>query len=206
MKLTNYTPPAGYDRSRIAYPIHAIKSEARELAITQLVNDSIARGETNNDRFYFTLVFDLEMAAMTTNQAQLLEIGIDPRTATLWEMINGLADLGIYLLHTNHLSDEQLFNKLCADIITEKVRDLPPSRGVNEFVDLKGGAESTNDETDNLCNRNDYLPTPTNKEPEPAEEEIHFGFKVCNESEEGPESVGTGKKKKQSRKVKVGLN
>lgn len=144
-----------------------VKSEKREQAIDKLVLNATERNECN-DRFYHVLVHDLENAEMTTNQAQLLEIGIDTATATLWEIINGLADLNIFLLHSNHLTDTQLLFRLCKEITTEQVRDLPPSFGVNEFVDLTGNVTDAKEKR-TVCNRDEYLPKPTTESPETVE-------------------------------------
>jgi len=169
MKLT-YTPPAGYDRPRKNYDITTQKAEARDQAIDKLVTDATTRGDCT-DRFYWMLVFDMEMAQMTTNAAQLLDIGIDTATASLWEIVNGLADLGIYLLNTNHIDDTELLARLKNEITQEPVRDLPPNYGVNEFVDIKGGSLA-NSEAIEVCDRDQYLPKVSN-EPMEDESETH---------------------------------
>lgn len=162
-------PPEGYNRPRKFYDCMKVKSEKRERAIDKLVAEASAKQNACTDRFYHILVHDLENAEMTTNQAQLLEIGIDTATATLWEIINGLADLNIFLLHSNHLTDTQLLFRLCEEITTEQVRDLPPSFGVNEFVDLTGNRNPAGEEIRFVCDRDQHLPKPTTESPESVE-------------------------------------
>lgn len=164
MKIT-YTPPAGYDRPRKNYDITTQRSEARDKAIDQLVTDATDRGDPMADRFYWMLVYDMEMAQMTTNAAQLLDIGINTETASLWEIVNGLADLGIYLLNTNYVEDAELLARLKNEITHEPVRDLPPTYGVNEFVDIKGGSLANSEATE-VCNRDDFMPKPPTEAPE----------------------------------------
>jgi hypothetical protein len=50
--------------------------------------------------------------------------------------VQGLAALGVYLVSTNHLSDRRLLTVLCTSILREKVRDVPPSDEMSEYVDL----------------------------------------------------------------------
>ena len=45
----------------------------------------------------------------------------------------------MYLIHTDHLSDAELKDRLVNGILIEPVRDLPPDSGVHEFIDLIGG-------------------------------------------------------------------
>lgn len=95
------------------------------------------------------MVYDFELAPMTTNIAMLEMLGItlppaseipnlSPEAAALLlrTIINGLATWNIFLLHTNHLSDTELLTRLLTEILPEEVQLLPPSPEVREFVDL----------------------------------------------------------------------
>ena len=129
--------------------LRADVSQQREKAIDQLVADAAERGDCM-DRFYWMLVYDLEMAPMTSNLKQLTDLGLavpppaemDERELheKLWEVVESLGDLGVFLLHTDGLSDRELYSRLFHEILTEPVRDLPPTEGVSEFIDLLGGA------------------------------------------------------------------
>ncbi|MDA0213762.1 MAG: hypothetical protein O2875_00180 [Planctomycetota bacterium] len=124
------------------------KRKSRNDAIDQFVSEAVERGDCT-DRLYWTLIYDFEHASMTTNLRQLEEAGVRPLPAqmlndeelftSLWELISGLSDLGIFLLHSNHLTDRLLYERLVDHILVEPVRDLPPDSGVHEFIDLIGG-------------------------------------------------------------------
>ncbi|MCE9619138.1 MAG: hypothetical protein K8R92_04445 [Planctomycetes bacterium] len=140
-------------------------AQQREQAIDRLVADAAQRGDCT-DRFYWMLVYDLEMAPMTSNLKQLTDLGIavappeelDDRAlqAKLWEVVETLGDLGVYLLHTDSLSDRELYARLVHEILVEPVRDLPPTDGVSEFIDLCAGREPEAAKVD----RDRFLPKP----------------------------------------------
>ena len=147
--------------------LDSLKRIRRNQAIEDLISQATAKGDCT-DRMYWTLIYDFEHAAMTTNLEQLQEIGIFPvmldqltqqETAeALALIINGLAKLGIFLLHTNHLTDGELYERLVMKILAEPVRDLPPDSGVHEFIDITGGQPEV--EVVEICNRDAGLPKP----------------------------------------------
>lgn len=124
------------------------KRRLRAEAIDRLVYAATTRGECT-DRLYWTLVYDFEHAPITTNLCQLEEVGWTPCPSidltddelpdVLQKLAGLLAKLGVYLLHTNHLTDRELYGRLVDQILVEQVRDLPPDAGVHEFIDLVGG-------------------------------------------------------------------
>lgn len=128
--------------------LHSHKRQTRALAIDRLVADAASRGDCE-DRLYWTLIYDFEHAPLTTNLEQLHEVGVHPVCAflldddelveALGEVTSSLGDLGIFLLHTNHLTDRALYTRLLDHILVEPVRDLPPDSEVHEFIDLIGG-------------------------------------------------------------------
>ncbi len=146
MQRVTQTPVANF--SGIVEDKHDKKRRVRQDAIDQLVAEAAARNDCV-DRLYWTLIYDFEHAAMTTNLKQLEECGVRPPPAqsmddaqlfdALWEVIAALGDLGIFLLHSNHLNDRTLYERLVDRILVEPVRDLPPDSGVHEFIDLIGG-------------------------------------------------------------------
>jgi hypothetical protein len=126
--------------------LRAAAAQARERAIDGLVEQAEREGGCT-DRFFWTLHYDIELAPVTTNARQLQEVGVELPAADsfheesglhrhLWEVIETLADLGVYLMHTDHLADRELYRLLEERILRESVRDLPPSEGVAEFIDL----------------------------------------------------------------------
>lgn len=124
------------------------KRASRESAIDHLHSAAIVERGIE-DRGYWTLVHDLELAALTTNFKQLEEIGVElPMTdtleddevrASLAEVICGLAELEVYLLHSDHLDDRALHHRLRDDVLMDQVRDLPPRIGCREWIDLASG-------------------------------------------------------------------
>lgn len=141
--------------------LHERKRRARAAAIDRLVADARDKGGCT-DRMYWTIVHDFERAEWTTNLQQLEEIGVCPPppgdvgdtelSLVLWELIDALAGLGIYLLHTDHLTDRELYDRLMLHVLREQVRDLPPDASVHEYIDLspllkRGGSDNDADET-----------------------------------------------------------
>jgi hypothetical protein len=72
---------------------------------------------------------------------------LDDRTlpTKLKEIIEGMASLGAYLVHTNHLSDRELYEFL-SDCLTEEVVLFPENPDYAYMIDLIGGVESGSDE------------------------------------------------------------
>jgi hypothetical protein len=63
----------------------------------------------------------------------------------LKELIDGMASMGAYLLHTNHYSDRELYEFL-SDCLTEEVVLFPENPNYAYIIDLIGGVESGSDE------------------------------------------------------------
>ena len=141
-----------HDRETIA-AIMAAKRRRRWERILGLRREAERRAAGEPlDHGYWALVHDLEHARVTTNLAQLAEIGVaspeplcldDAEISTqLEETIEGLAMLGVYLQHTDHLDDRSLYETLHRRILREAVRDVPTGVGVREWLDLAGGCDS----------------------------------------------------------------
>ena len=122
----------------------------------------VERADPRLDSTVAMLVYDFEVAPLTTNAAMLRMIGVDPSTTSngddeaetrVRSIIDGLAAWGVYLCGTNHLTDSDLL-KAFANILSEEVRLVPPD-GRSEFIDLSGG-ESKPPVTD----RDSGLPRP----------------------------------------------
>ena len=127
-------------------------------------SDKEQRGE-----LFHTLTYDFEIAAITTNLAQLEEIGYFP-TMKAWNAVTGegahwrqqemladlavgLSQLGIYLVRTNGLDDAELWEKLVTKILVEEVRDFIHGGEVHEYIDLRCGDE----DGDRVSNRDEYF-------------------------------------------------
>ena len=76
-----------------------------------------------------------ERAPKTSNFEQLLARGVELPPpdrlgdaevhAKLWEVIRGLADLRVYLSHTDHLSDRELYDRLWSELLREVTVEAP---------------------------------------------------------------------------------
>lgn len=147
--------------------LKALKETRRNEAIETLISQAVVNNDVT-DRLYWTLIHDLEHSPITTNLKQLEEIGIIPVvieqltpqeiTEALTLIINGLAKLNIFLFHTNHLTDGELYQYLVREILVQEVRDLPTSSGVHEFIDITGGQLES--QFVNICDRDAGLPQP----------------------------------------------
>jgi hypothetical protein len=130
------------------------KRRDRDEAIERLRDEATKRGQLG-DKAFWAMVYDFEHAPVTTNRKQLAEIGIelppgkeladDELVLKLQEVIEGLATLRIYLVHTDHLSDRQLYDCLEQSVLDEEVRDLPALDSAQEFIDLSISAPPEDD-------------------------------------------------------------
>ncbi|RLS93917.1 MAG: hypothetical protein DWI12_07785 [Planctomycetota bacterium] len=121
--------------------VFARKSRVREQEITRIIKQAAFDGMPT-ERILAAMAYDNELAPWTTNRQQLMEIGIHTPDASdiptdahevtqlLWTVIYGMADLGIYLAGTNHLTDHALLSRILgvnegsglASVIDERVR------------------------------------------------------------------------------------
>jgi len=67
-------------------------------------------------------------------------------TTTLTEIIEQMASMGAYLLHTNHLSDRELYEYLYSDGLREEAVLFPENPSYAYMIDLTGsGSEEDNE-------------------------------------------------------------
>ena len=124
------------------------KRTQRANSIERLRSAALKRGE-DGDRGLWSLVYDLEQAPITTNLKQLEEIGLSTPDERMLEeeaipqvvddLVNGLALIDVFLIHTDHLDDRSLLRTLRNRVLREPVRDVPPGVGSREWIDLAGG-------------------------------------------------------------------
>jgi hypothetical protein len=70
---------------------------------------------------------------------------VDEKTDKLKEIIERMASLGAYLLHTNHLSDNELYNYLYNDGLREEAVLFPENPSYAYMIDLTGsGSDEDN--------------------------------------------------------------
>ena len=135
------------------HPITDLQADARNLraSFADTRKQEIARliksaPPEDKDEFYWTMIYDLEMAPSTTGRAQILEYGIVPtppqELATygeihdeLWTIVEALSRCGIYLLNTDHLNDTDLYARLYYKILDEPCKMMPPEADCAEYID-----------------------------------------------------------------------
>ena len=117
----------------------------RTRRIDELVAEAMRNGE-DASRNHWSCLYDSELAPCTTGRAMLLEHRIVPFPPQdlqstddlhdeLWTVIEGLAASGVFLLHTDHMGDRDLYCRLYYRILDEPTRLLPPSAEGAEFID-----------------------------------------------------------------------
>lgn len=129
--------------------IQSLKAQAAEAAAGPMhVWDSDELPSDVQDNFWQSIV-DSETAPQTTNFQQLEEAGIelpDPSsldetqvTSKLWEVIDALARLRVFLSETDHLSDRELYAELWSRVLRDEVPVEAPDAPGAWHVSLLGG-------------------------------------------------------------------
>lgn len=156
--------------------VFAAKNEAREAWIAADMEKRKNNGEVS-ERFFSAIVYDTELAPITTNLNQLAQIGISIPPANiieslaeddvhmlLWDTIYGLATLGVFLVGTSGMDDRTLLLRLRNKVLLDEVRDIPPTPDMTEFINLDCPVildDDTDDDTkDRPLTRDDLLPVP----------------------------------------------
>jgi len=115
--------------------INALKQQAEQAAggtVTPWESDTLSPDA--RERFW-RHVIDYETAPVGTDFQQLTEVGIElPQpdtmddaqvTPKLWEVIQGLAKLRVFLNATDHLSDRELYARLWHIVLRDETSILP---------------------------------------------------------------------------------
>lgn len=124
------------------------KRKERAKGIALVLSEAQKKGK-ECEPLVAAVMYDTEMAPHTNNEKQLGELGIlvpkisflDAATAEEirslnWDIINGMALLGVFFSGTDHLNEKEFCRILIGRILQEEVRDIPPSNDVSEFIDL----------------------------------------------------------------------
>jgi hypothetical protein len=74
-------------------------------------------------------------------------LGDDALTAKLKEIVERMASLGAYLLHTNHLSDRALYEYLYHDGLREEAVLFPENPSYAYMIDLTGSGSEEDNQT-----------------------------------------------------------
>ena len=113
------------------------RTEIREEWINKKVEEGIPR-------LIAAMEYDQEIAPMTTNRLQLLEIGIDvgdnPSREIVQQAINALGQINVFFVGTERVS-EDAFTTVFGQVINDKVPDLPANPDSSEFVDVSNSSD-----------------------------------------------------------------
>jgi hypothetical protein len=114
--------------------IEKLKERADELAGGNMTTGEFAECPPDVEEGFWKHVVEYEEAPWTTNFQQLERSGVslpapetltDPElTAKLWEVINKLAQMRIFMEDTDHLSDRELYTALWTDSLREETKDV----------------------------------------------------------------------------------
>lgn len=114
--------------------IENLKRRAEKLAGGKMQSGGSEDCSPELQEEFWKQVVEFEEAGWTTHFQQLERAGITlpaPETLNdrevtvkLWEVINKLAQLRVFLEDTDHLSDRELYTKLWSDILREETKDI----------------------------------------------------------------------------------
>lgn len=179
--MTNLTNTLG----PVPYPIilpGTKPADIRSMVAHNLKPHSITRKEAIDtlvsngkfpDQMVAALHYDFNEAPLTTNCDMLQSAGVlivEPKdiietcgsfTLHLNHLIHSLAALNVFLVNTNHLTDEQLYTKLWEGPLKDEVRFLPPSEGVAEYIDMIADAGPMGNNAPSVSKRDATLPKHT---------------------------------------------
>ena len=149
--------PNDLDRVDREIRINELKRRAEELAGGLMHEGEFKKSSPDLEEGFWRHVVAYESAPWTTHFQKLAEAGVklpapdtmDDRalTAKLWEIIDRLAGMRVFLSRTDHLNDRELYTLLWSDILREENKDLPPEADTNQHVDLLGSGSETDSRT-----------------------------------------------------------
>ncbi len=135
--------------------IDELKQKARELAGGEMDFRQSEDCPPDVAEDFLEHIIAYEEAPWTTHVQQLEEVGIqlpapdsmndEQLNDKLWEVINQLARMRIFISQTDHLSDRELYTTLWVDALREEVKDMPFSEFSAWHIDLlsSGSEEDT---------------------------------------------------------------
>jgi hypothetical protein len=128
--------------------IDELKRQAEELTSGDAVVWKSDDLSPENEEDFLEGVIAYEAAPWTTNYQQLEKAGVelpDPEgmndeklTSKLWEVIEALARLRVFLSSTNHLSDRGLYTELWSEVLHEQTKAMVLDEYSAWHVDLIG--------------------------------------------------------------------
>lgn len=132
-----------------AIRINELKEEVKELAGEDMLGWESEQCPPEIAESFWHSVLEYEKAPRTSHFQQLVQAGVElpaPETmsdaqlsAKLSETIHCLADRRVFLAHTNHLSDRELYTHLWVQTLREEIPDLPIVEDSSWHLDILGG-------------------------------------------------------------------
>ena len=129
--------------------IEDLKRRAEELCGGEMEVGTIDDCPAEVEESFWKHVVDYEEAPLTTNFQQLEEAGVslpapdslndEELTAKLWEVIQKLALLRVFIAQTDHLSDRELYTHLWTDSLREETPMMPPNANGAWHIEMRGG-------------------------------------------------------------------
>jgi hypothetical protein len=132
--------------------ISELEEKLLALGLGTLATSEACSPETREQ--FLRQMLEYETAPKGTYFARLIKSGVSlPRpdslddgalNTKLWEVIRALAAMDVYLYHTNHMSDRQLYEHLWGDSLREVAMMMPPGSGWAYHIDTLGsGSEES---------------------------------------------------------------
>lgn len=129
--------------------INELQQEAEELAGGKLVAWESNDCPAELAELFWRSVVEYEKAPLTCHFQMLIDSGIElphPETLTgkeltakLSEIVSCLAGMRVFVTHTDHLSDRELYAHLWLDTLREVTADLPLDDDSAYHIDILGG-------------------------------------------------------------------
>jgi hypothetical protein len=147
--------PNDLDRIDQEIRINELKHAAEELAGGEMTAWESEDCPPNIAEQFWQHVLAYEQAPWTSTFQQLLDAGVElpppdnlddaQLTAKLWEIVNRLASMRVFLNTTNHLSDRGLYELLWGDVLHERTKAVPYDEFSAYTIDLlsSGSEEDT---------------------------------------------------------------
>lgn len=135
--------------------IEELKRQAEELSGGRMEVGSLDDCPAEVEEAFWEHVVDYEEAPWTTHFQQLEDAGVSlppadslndqELTAKLWELIQKLALLHVFIEQTDHLSDRELYTYLCTDALREETKAMPlVANSAYHIQLLSSGSEEDN--------------------------------------------------------------
>jgi hypothetical protein len=135
--------------------IEELKRRAEELTGGKMQTREINPSSPEGEEGFWKYVVEYEEAPWTTHFQQLERSGVslpapetlndEELTAKLWEVINKMAQMRIFLENTDHLSDRELYTELWSDDLRHEVKDIILDRdSACHYQLLSGGSDEDN--------------------------------------------------------------